>query len=162
MNRTVSLSLSGLAAATLVLSGAAVANAKIMTGDGIAKVMIGNTVKQVKNKKGAPDSKEKMRTEIPAGMSKFFYYGPDGDTLTVQFFQGVTYAVSTKSPSQKTDTGLHVGSSKSDLLIDYPDVRREAKGLYELGARVPGFNLTIFRVAHKQVTEISVAKYTGE
>lgn len=162
MNRIAALSLSGAAAGALVLTGTTVAQAKIVVEESIARVSTGDSVQKVRNRKGAPDSKEKMQLEIPAGTSKFFYYGKNGKTLTVQFFGGTVYAVSTRSPKQKTDTGLHVGSSKRDLLNDYPDVRREAHGLYELGDRMAGFNITIFRVAQKKVTEIQIARYTGE
>lgn len=162
MNRIAALSLSSAAAGALILSGAGAAQAKIVVQDSIAKVSIGDSTKQVRNMKGSPDSKKSIATEIPAGTSTFWYYGNKGKKLTVQFFDKTVYSVSTRSAKQKTDTGLHVGSSKQDMLNDYPDVRREAHGLYELGARQAGFNLTIFRIKQKQITEITVAKYTGE
>lgn len=153
------MSLSAGAAGALVFSGAAVAQAKIVPELSIANVKIDDSPKQVRNKKGSPDAKEKIQTESPAGTTTIFYYGNDGKKLKVSFFQKAAYSISTRSPKQKTDTGLHVGSSKQDLLNDYPGVVREAHGLYRLGDMNPGEVVTTFRIKQKQITEIAIARF---
>lgn len=165
MRTITSFAIAGFAGSALVLGGAAVpAQAKINPVGGIGKVKLNNTISQVKKKLGDPDKKYSQKQEIPAGTNKYFEYGADGYYYTVQFFQKSVFSVTTANPKQKTDEGAGPGMTRKALKATYGNtLTRITSKLFELGDRMPGEVITIFRIgSDKKVSTVQVSKYTGE
>ncbi len=164
MRSFASITIAGTAGAALVFGVAAVpAQAQINPVGGIGKVKINNTVQQIKKKLGAPDKKYTIQSEAPAGKMKVFEYGTDGYYYKVDFFAGKVYSVTTENPKQQTWADIGPGSSKAELKAAYGSaLRKESSKLFELGDRVQGQVITIFRIANKKVSTVQVSQYTGE
>jgi len=129
-----------LIAFAVLLVAAPAAGARIVVGKGIAGVRLSMTSHQVRQVLGTPPTIHHGHNDFGA----FTQYVYPGRRLRVTFQSGnrVT-AVATTSKTQKTDAGVGVGSSKSDVQTNVPHVHCSGS-ICQVGQSLPGHRVTAF------------------
>jgi outer membrane protein assembly factor BamE (lipoprotein component of BamABCDE complex) len=129
-----------LIAFALLLVAAPAAGARIVVGKGIAGVRLSMTSHKVREVLGRPSSVHHGHNDFGA----FTQYVYSGRRLRVTFQSGnrVT-AIATTSKAQKTDAGVGVGSSKSDVQANVPNVHCTGT-VCQVGQSLPGRRVTAF------------------
>jgi hypothetical protein len=142
-----------LAAPVAVLALAAAAGAAIVPQKGIAGVSLGMTQAQVRSVLGKPP-KVKHGTGAFGPYTKFQYPG------LVVTFQGKVSDVTTTRSSERTSTGVGVGSKEADVRAKVKGVKckTESGGFRHcyVGSFLPGKRVTDFRIKHGKVTSVEV------
>lgn len=110
----------GLAVASAILSSAAPASARIVEGQSIAGIKLGDTHAQVRAKLGS--TKEAMR--CGRGCLTWKYDSPFQGVIA--FKNGTVSGMWTASPKQRTSKGVGAGSSERAVQRAYPKARCEA------------------------------------
>ncbi len=161
MKKLTTFAIAGAAGAAIVLSGATSANAAIKPGKGIAGIKIGDSKSTVINKKGQPNVKKTLSSEI-LGSYKYFEYGLNELDLGVSIYGGKVFDLITEDPSQRTTDGIGVNSSKQEIKAAYPDAKCEkvsgSKKICTLGKLKAGKTVTVFRITGKVVHQVEVGK----
>jgi hypothetical protein len=104
-----------LLTAVLTFAFAAVADATLAVNHGMFGVSLGNTMQQVRHNLGSPDE-----IDHHAGTTAWSY---DSRGLFIDFRAGRVHDLSTGSPSQRTASGVGVGSSETAVMRLVPGVR---------------------------------------
>lgn len=142
-----------LSAGALALGGglATTADAAIVLQHGIGGVRLGQTLVRVTAEKGPPVSIHKGRNEF-GSFTELRYRG-----LTVSFQGGdrVT-AVSTRSPAERTNRGIGVGSTTTQLLARHPTATCPDTFHCVVGREEPGRTVTSFGLRRGVVRSVVV------
>jgi hypothetical protein len=146
------------AAASLALVAAGAASAvgegRIVPQRGIAGLRLGMTQTQVKTTVGLPGRVERSSTEL--GPSTTFHYR----TYSVTFFAGPRVTqLATRSPRERTATGIGVGSTRAEVSARVAGVRCLKEFQYDhcyVGAWKPGRTITDFSLERGRVNRVVV------
>ena len=142
------------AVAATALALAASAGAAIVPQGGIAGVRLQMTKAQVRAKLGAPKKVERGRNDF--GPFTTFVYSRV--TVTFQGNRKVTGLV-TRSPLERTASGVGVGSSEARLKARVRRVKCKTESGFRhcfLGAFLPGRTVTDFAIKNGRVTRVTV------
>jgi hypothetical protein len=135
-----------LATVAVVLVIAPAAQAKIVVQESIAGVKLGMTAAQVRKVLGPPRSVSYPKDEIQ-GSFKFYDYGATEVSLTRGEGSKV-FNISTTSKTQRTSTGLGVGSTRAAVKRAFP--RADCMALMcAIGAIEPGKRVTSFYLSSR-------------
>ncbi len=115
MRRLTDVVVFGLLVAASALAAASVASAKIVEGQSIAGVKLGDSKAQVKQVLGTPSKTDP---------NDFFY--PTSVGLRINFKGGRVDGILSFSKKQKTAKGITIGSSASKLKRAYPQAKCSA------------------------------------
>lgn len=129
-----------LIAFALLLVLVPAAGARIVVGKGIAGVRLSMTSHKVRQVLGRPGSVHHGHNDF--GAFTQFVYPARRLRVTFQSGNRVT-AIATRSKAQKTDAGVGVGSSKSDVQADVPHVHCTG-AICQVGQSLPGRRVTAF------------------
>ncbi len=143
-----------VAAALSALGLTAAASATIVPQHGMAGAALGMTQAQVRAKLGAPLKVKHAKNDF--GPYTTFSYATV--TVTFQGDSSVT-AMSTTSASERTASGLGVGSTRAQLRAKLPALRcagSNAEGDCHLGALLPGRTVTDFFIRRGKVVSVTV------
>jgi hypothetical protein len=134
MGRAVVLALVALMVA------APVAGARIVVGKGIAGARLEMSKGQVRRAVGRPDRVRHASNDL----GPYTEYVYRSKRLRVTFFAGnrVT-SVTTTSSSERTDTGVGVGSTRHELTTGVPHARCSG-GICQVGQSLPGRRVSAF------------------
>jgi hypothetical protein len=145
------LALAGLA----LLVTAPAAGARIVEGKGIAGVRLEMSQSNVRHLLGTPDQIK----HLTGGLGPSTQYVYSARRLRVTFFSGnrVTSVATTKR-SERTTTGVGVGSTKAQLLAGVPHVHCPSSGPCQVGQSLPGRRVTAFYLdqARTKVTSVLI------
>jgi hypothetical protein len=111
------------------LAGAGAAEARVLPGTGMKGVTIGMTLKQVRDRLGAPDKMAFPRSEI-MGRYRVYRYGLTRISMELAS-PGRVFSLDTTSPRERTASGVGVGSTEAQVLRGVSG----AKCLVEFGYR---------------------------
>jgi hypothetical protein len=104
-----------LSAVVVTFAFPAVAGATLVINSGMSRVSLGNTMKQVRQKLGRPSEVDRS-----GGTTTWFYLGRE---LSIDFSrQNRVHDLSTLSGSQRTASGVGVGSSETAVMKFVPGV----------------------------------------
>ena len=150
---TVSLAIAGAA-----LSLGPPAGATIVIGQGIGGVFLGMSPTQVRNVLGVPARIVRARP----------YYAPQLEYVYPQYlviFEGrrAVTSISTMSSTEKTSTGVGVGSKRAVLQAKVPTIRcnEAGSGSCYLGGFLPGHVITQFDFSNGRVRQVFIGLVTG-
>src|SRR3954447_3630197 len=132
------------ATALIALALPAAASARIVPQRGIAGANLDMTQAQVRAKLGKPDQVRHPTSPIFGQYTTWFYGGTSVDMFRNQ--DGKVFNVSTVSKSQKTTSGVGVGSTAAAVKKGVKGARCDAKhcwvGRFEGGRKVTDFALS--------------------
>ena len=166
MNSLLATSLAGVAGISLALAApgtALAANNVIKVDQGINKVRIGNSQKQVINKVGS--NPKEIVTGVTADTGQKYKDLYFKQKFTVRIIKGTgVSSMSTMSTKPQTGDGIGVGSTKGQLKNLYvvncvkagPSKRVCSTGTLD---PIPGETSTVFRLTDNVITEITVAVF---
>jgi len=126
------------------------AQATIRPQYGMSRVVLGMTKAQVRARLGAP---------IGSGAGRFYYA-----RVWVGFRLGRVVEVTTTRSTERTASGLGVGSSESSVRRAYPSVVCAPSGGFRrcrLGSGKPGTRATDFLLGHGLVLQVTVQLLPG-
>ncbi|MDQ3739560.1 MAG: hypothetical protein M3389_01330 [Actinomycetota bacterium] len=154
MRRALALAALGLAA----LPGTA--GATIVPQRGMLGVELGDTVREVRSKLGAPDGIRFQRNEI-LGRQRLYFYGRtlvafDGDARNARVIH-----MSTRSRRERLANGVGVGSTKEEVMRRVASVRCPVDETWHcyIGRFEPGRRVTDFRFGRRgRVSSITVGR----
>jgi hypothetical protein len=166
MNSLLATSVAGLAGITLALAApgtALAANNVIKVDQGINKVRIGNSQKQVINKVGYNPKEIVTGVTADTGQKYKDLYFKHKFSVRIIKGYGVS-AMTTLSDKPQTPDGIGVGSTKGQVKSTYDvncDKVSSAMKICSTGPMdpVPGETSTVFRITNSLVTEITVAVF---
>ena len=145
---------SALIAALIVLTVPAAAAARIVPQRGIAGAALDMTRAQLQAKLGDPDRKQTRTSDVFGRYDTWFY----GRTSIDLFHAGAgkAFNISTTSRSQKTSTGVGVGSSVAQVKAGVRGVHCDKQHCY-VGRFDPGQKVTDFLLSKTgHVTRVTV------
>jgi hypothetical protein len=137
--------------AALLAAGAGAADGQILLQHGIGGVRLGQTESTVRAAKGAP-------VRVVDGVNEFGGYIQlryRGLTVTFQGGARVT-AVSTRSPSERTNQLIGVGSTKASLLAAHPTASCPDTFHCVVGKEEPGRTVSSFALRKGVVRQVTI------
>jgi hypothetical protein len=145
--------------ALLALPGSA--DATVVPQRGMIGLELGDTVSEVREKKGAPDGIKFVRNEI-IGRQRLYRYGKTWVSFNGDGRGAAVIDLSTTSRGERLANGVGVGSSKREVMRKVAGVKcpvDEAFHCY-VGRFEPGRRITDFRIGSRsgRVTSVSVGR----
>ena len=149
-----------LATAVALLSLCAPAGATIVPQRGMLGVELGDSVREVRSKLGAPDGIRFVDNEI-IGRQRIYHYG-----RTAIAFNGASRGarvinMTTRSRRERLANGVGVGSTKREVMRKVAGVKCPVDEMFHcyLGRLLPGRRVTDFRIGRNgRVTHVSVGR----
>jgi hypothetical protein len=142
-----------LVAGLALLLTAPAAGARIVEGRGIAGVRLQMSQSNVRHLLGTPDQIKHLTSDFGPS-TEYVYYAR---RLRVTFFSGTQVtAVATTSRSERTASGVGVGSTKAQLVAGVPHVHCNSGGPCQVGQSLPGRRVTAFFLNHARTKVASV------
>ena len=143
-----------------LLAVTAPAGATIVPQRGMLGVKLGDTVREVRARLGAPDGIRFVRNEI-IGRQRLYHYG-----RTVIGFDGArrrakVINMTTRSRRERLANGVGVGSDKREVMRKVEDVRCPVSEMWHcyVGRPLPGRRITDFRIGGRgNVTHVTVGR----
>ncbi|HEX8084154.1 MAG TPA: hypothetical protein VF529_07665 [Solirubrobacteraceae bacterium] len=136
------------------------AGATIVPQRGMLGVELGDTVREVRSKLGAPDGIRFVQNEI-IGRQRIYRYGRttiafDGDGRRARVIN-----LTTRSRRERLANGVGVGSTKTEVMRKVDGVKCPVDEMFHcyVGRLLPGRRVTDFRIGSRgRVTHVSVGR----
>ena len=143
-----------------LLAVCAPAGATIVPQRGMLGVQLGDTVREVRAKLGAPDGIRFVRSEI-IGRQRIYHYGRTTIAFNGDRRRAKVIDMTTRSRRERLANGIGVGSTKREVMRKVKGVRCPVDEMFHcyVGRLLPGRRVTDFRIGDRgRVTHVSVGR----